>query len=516
MNRALIKNLLYAILPILVVFVVINTLIITQVLVLSKLVFVIISIFLFLLFVGFVYFMLLTFSNSINTVKKKMENLSVGDLSIDLENEDNICLMVKPLAKLLSSIANNFSMISLHIQRIINGEYESEYKSHGSDDILGNDLVELKKNLRNKDLELKKTKDEEERQSWISTGLAKFGDILRQERNNINSMGYDIISNLLDYVDFNQGALYVLNEDNVDDLFYESIASVAYKRQKTIDKQFKIGQGLIGRCAHERLSIYMTEVPNDYLNITSGLGEANPRNLLLVPCKLDDKVFGIIEVASFNLIEKYQIEFVEKLGEIISSTISTVKNSQKTDSLLIASKSQSEELAAQEEELRQNLEEMETTQDDLKRQMEENAKMKKEWEFEKFLFDSLLDKIPSRIFFKDRQSRFIKASRSLADKFGKSNYKELVGLSDSDLLGAEFSRKTMADEQQIMENMDGRFNFEEHEVNSKGEDMWKTVSKIPLIDDDKKCVGIFGIINDITEYKKNEIELIEYKKAKQL
>jgi PAS domain-containing protein len=108
----------------------------------------------------------------------------------------------------------------------------------------------------------------------------------------------------------------------------------------------------------------MTDVPDNYVNITSGLGDANPRSIILVPLKFNDNVFGVIEMASFDVYQDYQIEFIEKVGESIASTISTVKVNIRTVKLLEESKLKSEELAAQEEEMRQNMEELQTTQEE--------------------------------------------------------------------------------------------------------------------------------------------------------
>lgn len=124
---------------------------------------------------------------------------------------------------------------------------------------------------------------------------------------------------------------------------------------------------MVGTCAAEKEIVHITEIPQDYIEVTSGLGGSNPNTLILVPLKIDQEVLGVIEVASFNKFRPYEIEFLQKLSESVASTIRSVKVNAKTSELLEKSQEQAEMMAAQEEEMRQNMEEMQTTQEEMKR-----------------------------------------------------------------------------------------------------------------------------------------------------
>lgn len=305
-------------------------------------------------------------SNPLNKTTEFLQKLAVGEIT-NMDLEINTGDEIEDMANSAMQAIKGLQKTSEFANEIGNGNLKSEFQPLGDNDSLGISLLEMRKSLLHAKEEEDKRLIEEEKRNWSTQGIAKFSDILRANTDDIKKLGFNIISNLVDYVEANQGALFIIDTTDDTDLKLELISAIAYDREKFINKTIRIGEELVGRCAFEMQSIYMTDIPQNYIKITSGMGTANPTSLLLVPLILNDEIFGVIELASFKKFEKYQIDFIERIGESIASTIASVKVNERTSKLLNQSKLQTEELAAQEEEMRQNMEELQATQEESQR-----------------------------------------------------------------------------------------------------------------------------------------------------
>lgn len=216
-----------------------------------------------------------------------------------------------------------------------------------------NDEMEQQKTeLQNNLNEINASRQFEEKQSWASKGIAEMADLLRQEDD--KQIYNNLLTAIVKYVSANQGGLYLLKEDEAGDKYLELESCYAYERQKFVTKKIEIGQGLIGQCYLEKEPMILKEIPEKYLSITSGLGDATPTFLVIIPLMQDNNISGVLEIALFKELEPYQIDFLNKLGESIASFISTNTLNVKTKTLLEKSQLQMEQLRAQEEEMRQN------------------------------------------------------------------------------------------------------------------------------------------------------------------
>lgn len=268
---------------------------------------------------------------------------------------------LKETIKELNRLSQQQQEASHFINEIEKGNLKIDISEQLSESELGSALLSMKEHLDTITIE-------EKNRNWFNTALASFSDILRNKNSlNLEDLSDEILKNLVKHVNGNQGAIFVLEEDQSKDQYLEVIACYAYERKKYLNKRIEVGEGLAGQCVLEKEYTYLSEIPADYINITSGLGDAPPRAILITPLIVNDNVYGVLELASLSEFKPYQIDFVNKLAESIASTIKNVKDNERTHLLLRQSQQQSEELRAQEEELRQNMEEMQATQEDMKR-----------------------------------------------------------------------------------------------------------------------------------------------------
>lgn len=250
--------------------------------------------------------------------------------------------------------------LSSFIESVSTGNYAIEIDST---DELSNKLITMRDTLRN-------NAEEDQRRNWATSGLAQIGEILRSS-DNTKELYDNIIKFVVKYINSNQGGLFLFNDDNEHDPYLELVACYAFERKKFIVKRIDLGQGLVGQCYLEGARIHLRKIPEGYVHITSGLGGTNPNSLLVIPMKVNDKSYGVIELASFRKYEEHEIVLVEKFAESIAAAVSSVKINESTRILLEKTQQQAEEMRSQEEEMRQNMEELSATQEEMLRKERE-------------------------------------------------------------------------------------------------------------------------------------------------
>src|SRR5690606_13309475 len=252
------------------------------------------------------------------------------------------------LATEVNNVIEQLKDASDFVKAIGDGDLSIRYETFDKDykpgtNQLADSLVDMQSRFR-------QLNEEDQKRQWTNEGLTKFVDILRSGNDDIIALGDKIISTLANYTGSNQGGLYLLNDTNDGDPHLELVSLFAFDVKKHETRRIKIGEGILGQTFLEKQTTYLQSVPEEYVRITSGLGEANPTSLLVVPLKIDQDVFGVFELASFNPYPEHVIRFVERLGETVASTVATVRAAQRNRELLEEARHATEMMRSQEEE----------------------------------------------------------------------------------------------------------------------------------------------------------------------
>lgn len=314
-------------------------------------------------------------------------------------------------------------------KRIGEGKYDTEFKPASENDILGMSLITMRQNLVENE-----RKDKE--RNWIVRGVAEISEILRMH-DSIDALGDDVIKFILEKIGAIQGAFYVVNDETTP-VVIEMRASFAYNRKKYLKAKFKMAEGLVGQAAAEKDTVMRTEIPDDYVTITSGiLGDQRPTCILIVPLITNEEVYGVLEFAGFRRFDQSQVKFVQELSLILARTIFNIKVNERTRKLLAESQEMSNELKEKQEVLRQNAEEMQATQEELQRsnqmleeQIEEVNRTQKRMQL---LLENASEVIT--IYEEDESIRYISPSVETILGYGQ---KEMIGKSDIDKVHPDY------------------------------------------------------------------------------
>ncbi|MEX2560539.1 MAG: response regulator, partial [Pirellulales bacterium] len=218
------------------------------------------------------------------------------------------------------------------------------------------EVAALKDNINEMIVNLKDTTLKNSEQDWLKTNMAKFSRMLQGQKD-LLAVGRLILSELAPVVSAQQGAFYTMDISG-DEPLLKLLASYAHKERKSVDNVFKLGEGLVGQCALEKQKILLTNVPTDYIRITSGLGDATPLNIIVIPVVFEGQVKAVLELASFDRFSATHETFLDQLTESIGIVLNTIEANTRTEDLLKQSQSLAAELQTQQQELQQTNQEL--------------------------------------------------------------------------------------------------------------------------------------------------------------
>lgn len=389
------------------------------------------------------------------------------------------------IGQALASLTEGMNAKLAFAEQIGKGEYDTEFTLQSERDAMGRALLDMRDNL--------KLNTEAERQrNWAIAGLAEFAEIIRSE-NDAQVLSDIIISNIVRYTNSNQGSLFIVHDGTESEEEYLQLYSCyAWDKKKFEEKTIYKGQGLIGQCWLEGEPVFLTQVPASYVHITSGLGYATPRSIFIVPLKINEAIYGVLELASFDPYPKHKQDFIVKVCENIAAAIASAKSAEQTRHLLEVSRLQTENLHAQEEEMRQNMEELAATQEEMQRILTETQNK------ERYLRDLMNASSDSIVTF-DREYRVMHFNTVMQKTFEaegirlqeKSNFLLMSNMGDYDW-------KKIYDRALSGESI-------QNEITLK--DKHYIVQYVPMRDDKDHVFAVALFSKDVTDIKNSKLEV---------
>ncbi len=207
----------------------------------------------------------------------------------------------------------------------------------------------LKDNINEMIRNLKETTQKNAQQDWLKTNLARFTRLLQGQRD-LQAVTKLILSELAPLVSAHHGVFYMM-DSQLDDARLRMIASYGYRSSRKLPTSFLPGEGLVGQCALEKSRIWLTDVPRDYIVVSSGLGSAPPTNIVVLPILFEQQVKAVIEIASLDRFTETPLSFLDQLMESIGVVLNTIEANSRTESLLTQSQSLAQELQQTNQEL---------------------------------------------------------------------------------------------------------------------------------------------------------------------
>ncbi len=261
-----------------------------------------------------------TITNPIYLIQNQLYEMAQGKIveKLDIHRKDEIGQMKKSLDALIDGLYR-YSVFAKEIGR---ANFEAEFEKLSNEDVLGNALISMRDSLAEARQQEAKRLAAERKKQWVNEGMNRIGDIITISTE-ITALAENVITKLVEYLNITMGSVYILDFDENSTPFLNLTATVAYNRKKYLKKRIEIDEGLVGACFMEKLPSNITDVPDNYIEIRTGLGTANPKNIYLTPLVFENKVYGVIELASFSIFDQYSIELIEEVAKLMAVSLST-------------------------------------------------------------------------------------------------------------------------------------------------------------------------------------------------
>ncbi len=259
-------------------------------------------------------------------IKDLLGNMALGKIveAPHIERKDEIGEMSESLIRLIEGLKH----YAKFAEEIGKGNFNVEFELLSDDDVLGKELLLM----RNRLLEARKREQEQleidKKRHWVSTGISMFSDLITSHKGDIEELVDKVLAKLLEYVNAEVGGVFLVefDEENPEARPHlRLVASYAFNHKKKTKKVLEINEGLVGACVTEREPIYVSDIPDNYIEIRSGFIKGKPKFLYLSPIKYEQKSFGAIELASFEDFDEYKREIIDQVAQSLAVALSTHK-----------------------------------------------------------------------------------------------------------------------------------------------------------------------------------------------
>jgi HAMP domain-containing protein/CheY-like chemotaxis protein/signal transduction histidine kinase len=220
------------------------------------------------------------------------------------------------------------------------------------------EVADLKDNINTMIDNLRVTTDRNTEQDWLKTNLARFTGMLQGQRD-LATVGRMLLSELVPLVNAQKGVIYQTEtHSETEELTGLILLSAFANVPDGHNREIAVGEGLIGQCAVEKRRMLITEIPDTAVPIRSGLFEATPRNVIVLPVLFEDRVKAVIELASLSVFTASHLAFLEQLTASIGIVLNSIEATMQTEALLTQSQQLAAELQTQQKELQQTNEQL--------------------------------------------------------------------------------------------------------------------------------------------------------------
>ncbi len=420
----------------------------------------------------------------LHRILAKAIKISQGSYSAQLNAWDKLSIALERIDGQINEAAG-------FVHSVGEGKFDTSLNLLGDESQLGNALLDMRNRLT-------RFTEEENRQKWYNEGITHITNVLSENQVKSDAdLAYTFVKALTKHLDVNQSAVFAADHDKKACVM---LASHAFEKRKYRDREIPLGEGLIGECMAEKQKIYVETIPENYLLITSGLGEAPPRSLLLMPVMSDSEVMGVVETASFQPIPPYKQLFVEQACARYANVLTAIQNNRRTLRMLEESEKLNYSLREKEEAMRRNASDLEYIQRELNTKLEE---LEKETNLSRNIVEAI-NKTSATVEF-DMRGNILAVNNMYLSIMGYSQ-NELIGQNER-MLVPELEQDTMSFNLLWDSLSNGSYiSGEYRRLNKFGREVWLNGTYNPIFGVDRKPYKVIQLAQFTTEDKEKDLD----------